>query len=329
MKAILCKEHGAPDQLQYEEVTEPAPGKGEVSIAVKAAGVNFPDTLIIQGKYQFKPDMPFSPGGEVAGEVLEIGDGVSHVKPGDPVVALMTWGGFAECAVVPGAGVVPMPPEMPWTEGAGFPLVYGTVIHALTQRGNLAEGETLLVLGAAGGVGLAAVQLGKLMGARVIAAASSQDKLALCRQHGADELVNYAEGEPLKDQVKAVTDGNGADVIFDPVGGDAFDQSLSCINWNGRLLVIGFAAGEIPKAAANRMLLKGCSVVGVFWGRFAQVEPQTNMANFMQLIQWYNQNAFKPVVSKTYPLANAADALDDMMARKATGKLVLEVAEAP
>lgn len=327
MKAILCKEYGPPERLAYEETDDPSPGKGEVLIGVHAAGVNFPDTLIIEGKYQFKPDPPFSPGGEVAGEVLEVGEGVTHVNRGDRVMALMTYGGFAERAVVPAFGVIPMPPEMPWNEGAGFPLVYGTVIHALKQRGRLAKGETLLVLGAAGGVGLAAVQIGKLMGARVIAAASSQDKLDLCKAHGADELVNYAEGEPLKEQVKALTDGNGADVIFDPVGGDAFDQCLSCINWDGRLLVIGFASGRIPEAAANRILLKGCAVVGVFWGKFAQLDPQTNMANFMELIQWYNQGKFKPEVSRTYPLARAADALNDMLARKATGKLVLEVGE--
>lgn len=325
MKAILCTKYGPPESLEYTDVPDPTPGKGEVLIGVKAAGVNFPDTLIIEGKYQFKPEPPFSPGGEVAGEVLEAGEGVGHVKPGDRVMALMTWGGYAEKAVVPGAGVIPMPPDMPWNEGAGFPLVYGTVIHALKQRGRLKEGETLLVLGAAGGVGLAAVQLGKLLGARVIAAASSEDKLAICREQGADETVNYAEGEPLKEQIKKLTDGKGADVIFDPVGGDAFDQCLSCINWNGRLLVIGFASGRIPEAAANRILLKGCSVVGVFWGRFAQTEPQTNMANFMQLIQWYNQGKFKPVVSQTYPLEKAADALNDMLARKAIGKLVLEV----
>lgn len=324
MKAILCKEYGPPESLVYGEATDPSPGKGEVLIGVHAAGVNFPDTLIIQGKYQFKPDMPFSPGGEVAGEVLEVGEGVSHVKPGDRVMALMTWGGYAEKAVVPAFGVIPMPPDMSWNEGAGFPLVYGTVIHALKQRGRLREGETLLVLGAAGGVGLATVQIGKLMGARVIAAASTADKLALCREHGADELVNYTE-ESLKDRVKELTDGKGADVIFDPVGGDAFDQCLSCINWDGRLLVIGFASGRIPEAAANRILLKGCAVVGVFWGRFAQIEPQENMANFMQLIQWYNQGGFKPVVSRTYPLERAVDALNDMLARKATGKLVLEV----
>jgi len=324
MKAILCKEYGPPESLVCEEAPDPSPGKGEVLIGVHAAGVNFPDTLIIQGKYQFKPDMPFSPGGEVAGEVLEIGEGVSHVKPGDRVMALMTWGGYAEKAVVPAFGVIPMPPDMSWNEGAGFPLVYGTVIHALKQRGRLQEGETLLVLGAAGGVGLATVQIGKLMGARVIAAASTAEKLELCREHGADEVVNYTE-ESLKDRVKELTDGKGADVIFDPVGGDAFDQCLSCINWDGRLLVIGFASGRIPEAAANRILLKGCAVVGVFWGRFAQVEPQENMANFMQLIQWYNQGGFKPVVSRAYPLERAADALNDMLARKATGKLVLEV----
>lgn len=324
MKAVVCTEFGPPESLQYTDMADPSPGKGEVLIGVRAAGVNFPDTLIIEGKYQFKPEMPFSPGGEVAGEVLETGEGVKHVKAGDRVMALMTWGGYAERAVVPAAGVIPMPPDMSWNEGAGFPLVYGTVIHSLKQRGRLAEGETLLVLGAAGGVGLAAVQLGKIMGARVIAAASTAEKLELCREHGADETVNYTE-ESLKDRVKELTDGKGADVIFDPVGGDAFDQCLSCINWNGRLLVIGFASGRIPEAPANRILLKGCAVVGVFWGRFAQTEPEANMANFMQLIQWYNQGKFRPVVSRTYPLSDASQALNDMLARKATGKLVLEI----
>lgn len=327
MKAVVCKQFGPPGALEYVDMPDPALGDGQVLIDVKAAGVNFPDVLIIQGKYQFKPDMPFSPGGEVAGEVLAVGAGVTHVKPGDAVMALMIYGGFATRAVAEAASVVPMPPGMSFAQAAGFPLVYGTSLHALKQRAQLQSGENLLVLGAAGGVGLATVQLGKIMGARVIAAASTQEKLDVCRQQGADELINYTDDTPLKEQVKALTDGRGADVIFDPVGGDAFDQSLSCINWNGRLLVIGFAAGRIPEAAANRILLKGCSVVGVFWGRFAQQEePQCNQANFEQLLQWYVQGKFKPFVSKTYPLEQAVAALDDMNARKAVGKLVLEVA---
>lgn len=325
MKAILCKQHGPPESLVYEDTADPTAEAGEVVIDVKAAGVNFPDTLIIENKYQFKPDLPFSPGGEVAGIVSQVGAGVKHLKKGDRAMALMTFGGFAEKARVPGQTALPIPEEMPFTDAAGFPLVYGTVIYALKQRARLQKGETLLVNGAAGGVGLAAVQLGKIMGARVIAAASTDEKLAICKQHGADELINYSEDTPFKEQVKALTDGQGADVIFDPVGGDIFDQCLSCINWNGRLLVIGFASGTIPSAAANRILLKNCAVMGVFWGRFTALEPEANLANFRQLLKWYSAGEFRPEVSQTYRLENAAQALNDMLARKATGKLVLTV----
>lgn len=325
MKAIVCTEHGPPSKLRYQELPDPVPGKGEVVIAARACGVNFPDTLIITGKYQFKPELPFAPGAEVAGEVLAIGAGVTHIQPGDRVMALVVYGAFAERVLAPAATVVPIPAAMAFTDAAAFPMAFGTSMYALKQRGQLQHGETLLVLGAAGGVGLAAVQLGKVMGARVIAAASSQEKLDLCLEYGADEVVNYAAGAPLKEQVRAFTDGKGADVIYDPVGGDAFDQSLSAINWNGRLLVVGFASGRIPEAAANRILLKGCSVSGVFWGKFAAVEPQVNMANFMELAQWAAAGRIRPLVTRRYPLRDAAKALDEILARRATGKLVLEV----
>jgi NADPH2:quinone reductase len=322
MKAIVCKTFGPPESLVFEEVPSRPIGKGEVRIAIKAAGVNFPDTLIIQGKYQLKAEPPFTPGGEVAGTVLEAGEKVKHVRAGDAVAALLPTGGYAEEAVASGEAVIPLPRGMDLTDAAAFPFVYGTTLHALKQRGQLKAGETLLVLGAAGGVGLAAVQLGKLMGARVIAAASSADKLAICRQHGADELVNYST-ESLKESVKKLTKGQGADVIYDPVGGDLAQDCFSCINWNGRYLVIGFAAGKIPEIALNRLLLKGAAAVGVFWGAFVAREPKVNWENFQQLFAWYTEGKLKPHISKTYPLAQAATALRDMLERKVTGKVVL------
>jgi len=322
MKAIVCKAFGPPESLAFEDVASRPIGKGEVRIAVKAAGVNFPDTLIIQGKYQLKAEPPFTPGGEVAGTVVEAGEKVKHVRPGDAVAALLPTGGYAEEAVASGEAVIPLPRGMDLTDAAAFPFVYGTTLHALKQRGQLKAGETLLVLGAAGGVGLAAVQLGKLMGARVIAAASSADKLAICKQHGADELVNYAT-ESLKESVKKLTQGQGADVIYDPVGGDLAQDCFSCINWNGRYLVIGFAAGKIPEVALNRLLLKGAAAVGVFWGAFVAREPKVNWENFQQLFAWYSEGKLKPHISRTYPLAQAATALRDMLERKVTGKIVL------
>ena len=322
MKAMVCKAFGPPESLVLEDVASRPIGKGEVRIAIKAAGVNFPDTLIIQGKYQLKAEPPFTPGGEVAGTVLEAGEKVKHVRPGDSVAALLPTGGYAEEAVASGEAVIPLPRGMDLTDAAAFPFVYGTALHALKQRGQLKAGETLLVLGAAGGVGLAAVQLGKLMGARVIAAASSADKLAICRQHGADEVVNYST-ESLKESVKKLTKGQGADVIYDPVGGDLAQDCFSCINWNGRHLVIGFAAGKIPEVALNRLLLKGAAAVGVFWGAFVAREPKVNWDNFQQLFAWYTEGKLKPHISKTYPLAQAPAALRDMLERKVTGKVIL------
>lgn len=322
MKAIVCKTFGPPESLVLDEVSARPPGKSEVRIAVKAAGVNFPDTLIIQGKYQLRAEPPFTPGGEVAGTVIEAGEKVKHVRPGDAVAALVPTGAYAEEVVAAGDAVIPLPRGMDLTDAAAFPFVYGTTLHALKQRAGLKAGETLLVLGAAGGVGLAAVQLGKLMGARVIAAASSDDKLALCRQHGADEVVNYAT-QSLKEAVKKLTQGQGADVIYDPVGGDLAQDCFSCINWNGRYLVIGFAAGKIPEVALNRLLLKGAAAVGVFWGAFVAREPKANWENFQQLFAWYTEGKLKPHVSKSYPLAQAPQALRDMLDRKVTGKIVL------
>lgn len=322
MKAIVCKEFGPPEQLAYEDVAARELQPDEVRVRVHAAGVNFPDSLIIQGLYQFRPDPPFSPGAEAAGEVSEVGSQVHHVRKGDAVMCFMRWGAYAQEVVVSANRVFPMAKGMDYATAAAFPMVYGTAYHALQQRAQLARDETLLVLGAAGGVGLAAVELGKVMGARVIAAASSEDKLALCREHGADEGIDYSQGS-LKEQVRALTDGKGADVIFDPVGGDAFDQCLSAINWKGRLLVVGFASGTIPKAAANRILLKGCAVVGVFWGAFMEREPQLARENFLALFELFQAGRIRPYVSQTFALRDAAQALHAITSRRATGKIVL------
>ncbi|MCU1740339.1 MULTISPECIES: NADPH:quinone oxidoreductase family protein [Pseudomonas] len=324
MKAVLCKAFGPAETLVLEEVASPVPAKNEILLQVHAAGVNFPDTLIIEGKYQFKPPFPFSPGGEAAGVVAAVGEKISHLKVGDRVMALTGWGSFAEEVKVPGYNVLPIPAAMDFTTAAAFSMTYGTSMHALKQRAQLQPGETLLVLGASGGVGLAAVEIGKAMGARVIAAASSAEKLAVAKSLGADELINYGQ-DNLKDEIKRLTDGNGADVIYDPVGGDLFDQAIRSIAWNGRLLVVGFASGRIPELPVNLALLKGASVVGVFWGSFAQRQPQDNAANFQQLFSWYAEGKLKPLVSQTYPLAQTAQAINDLGQRKAVGKVVVQV----
>ncbi len=324
MRAVICKEYGPPESLVVGELETPAVGENDVRIGVHACGVNFPDTLIIQGKYQFKPEMPFAPGSEVAGEILETGAQVRNLNVGDRVMAMVGHGGFAEEVVIGAERVMPMPDDMSYEVAAGFPMVYGTSYHALKQRGQLQPGETLLVLGASGGVGLAAVELGKAMGARVIAAASSDEKLQVAREHGADELLNYANGS-LKEQVKALTNGKGADVIYDPVGGDYFDECLRCINWNGRLLVVGFASGRIPQAPANLPLLKGSSIVGVFWGDFVRRQPKDNMQNFMELFAFLKEGRIRPHVSATFQLEEAPQALNHLLSRKATGKVVVKV----
>jgi NADPH2:quinone reductase len=322
MKAVLCKELGMPEKLVVEEVSSPKAEPGQVVVSVKACGVNFPDTLIIQGKYQFKPELPFSPGGEVAGVVKEVGDGVTRVKRGDRVIAFNTWGGFAEEIAVDAERTIPMPLAMDFVPASAFVLTYGTSYHALKDRADLKAGETLLVLGAAGGVGLAAIQLGKAMGAKVIAAASNDAKLQICRQNGADEVINYST-EDLRTRIKAITAGKGVDVVYDPVGGPYSEPALRDMAWNGRFLVVGFAAGDIPKVPLNLTLLKGCSIVGVFWGAFTRNEPERNRENNYDLMAMYAAAKVRPHIHATYPLERAADALNEVLNKRVTGKVVL------
>jgi NADPH:quinone reductase len=322
MKAVLCKALGTPESLVVEEVESPVPGPGQVVISVRAAGVNFPDTLIIQGKYQFQPPLPFSPGGEVAGIVKEIGAGVSSVKVGDRVTASSAFGGFAEEFVANADALIPLPDGIDFDVASAFALTYGTGLHALKDRANLQPGERLLVLGAAGGIGLAAIEIGTLLGARVIAAASTEEKLAICRQYGASEVINYSEHD-LKERIKEITEGQGVDVVVDPVGGDYSEAALRGMAWNGRFLVIGFTAGSIPRIPLNLPLLKGCSIVGVFWGSFVARDPQRSQANFQQLLEWMQEGKLRPYISARYPLEQAADALYDIINREATGKIVL------
>ena len=322
MKAVLCKEFGPPEKLVVEDVPSPVPVEGEVVVQVKAASVNFPDVLIIQNKYQFKAPLPFSPGSELAGVVKEVGKGATQVKPGDRVMAFTTYGAFAEEVKTEAARLLPLPKGMSFAEGAAFLLTYGTSEHALRDRARLRAGETLLVLGAAGGVGIAAIEIGKILGAQVIACASSEEKLAVCRQHGADAAINYAT-EDLRERLKSLTAGHGVDVVYDPVGGRYTEAALRSLAWRGRLLVVGFAAGEIPKIPLNLALLKGCQIVGVFWGAFTAREPKRNQENLRELMDWVAKGKLKPYVSKRYPMAKAAEALNDMEARKVTGKVVL------
>jgi NADPH2:quinone reductase len=322
MRAVLCKRFGPPSELVVEDVPSPTAGAGQLVVSVHACGVNFPDTLIIQGQYQFKPDLPFSPGGEIAGIVKEVGPGVTEFKPGDRVIAATTWGGYAEEVVAEVKRTQSMPEGMDFDTAAAFVLTYGTSHHALKDRAAIQPGETLLVLGAAGGVGLAAVELGKAMGARVIAAASSDEKLAVCRAHGADETINYAT-EDMRARIKALTDGKGVDVVYDPVGSDYSEPALRSMAWRGRFLVVGFAAGKIPSLPLNLTLLKGCAIVGVFWGAFTRNEPQRNEANLKELMRWVGEGKLRPHISARYPLERAADALHDLTGRKVQGKVVL------
>lgn len=322
MKAIVCKAYGLPSSLVLEDIESPKPKEKEVLVSVKACGVNFPDTLIIQGLYQFKPELPFTPGSDIAGIVKEVGSEVKHLKVGDEVFGFVAHGGFAEEVIVPSNACFPKPPNMDFPTAASFMMAYGTSYHALKDRAQIKAGETLLVLGASGGVGLAAVELGKLMGAKVIAAASSDDKLALCKEYGADETINYAT-EDLKKRLKELTEGKGVDVVYDPVGGHYSEDALRSTAWEGRFLVVGFAAGEIPKVALNLALLKGCSIVGVFWGGFAMKTPKKNMVNTMELMQLYAEGKLKPHIHAIYPLAEASKALEEMMNRQVKGKIVI------
>ncbi|TMC18595.1 MAG: NADPH:quinone oxidoreductase family protein [Chloroflexi bacterium] len=326
MKAVLCKEYGPPESLVLEDVEALKPGMGQVVVGVKACGVNFPDTLIIQGKYQFKPPMPFAPGGEVAGIVKEVGEGIDSVKVGDRVIAFIGWGGFAEEVLTDATRLIPIPAGMDFTTAAAFVMTYGTSHYALKDRAQLKPGETLLVLGAAGGVGLAAVEIGKVIGARVIAAASTDGKLEVCKEQGADEVINYVN-EDLKVRVKELTGGDGVDVIYDPVGGDYSEAALRGIAWGGRHLVIGFTAGEIPRIPLNLPLLKGCSIMGVFWGSFMAREASHYQENIQELLSWFSAGKLKPHISATYPLEQAAEALNDVIGRKVKGKVVLLIEE--
>ena len=305
-----------------QELPDPAPGPGQVLIDVQAAGVNFPDTLIIEGRYQFKPDPPFVPGGEASGVVIAVGEGVDGIAAGDRVISVGTHGHFATRLVSDARTVVPFPHEMDPVTASGFVLTYLTSHYALRDRAGLQAGETLLVLGAAGGVGLATVEIGKAMGARVIAAASSPAKLAVCAEHGADELLDYAS-EDLKARLSELTDGRGVDVVYDPVGGVYSEQALRRMAWGGRFLVIGFAAGEIPHIPLNLTLLKSCSIIGVFWGAFSMREPERNRALLEELFDWYREGKVRPLVSATYPLERAAEALREITERRARGKIVL------
>ncbi|MBL8379369.1 MAG: NADPH:quinone oxidoreductase family protein [Burkholderiales bacterium] len=322
MKAVLCKQFGPPDTLVLEDIASPVAAKGEVVIDIKAASVNFPDVLIIENKYQFKPPLPFAPGSEVAGVIKEVGEGVVHLKPGMPVVALLGHGAFAEEVAVGADKVVPLPAGVDMAIAAAMGLTYATSHHALIDRGQLKAGETLLVLGAAGGVGIAAIEIAKIIGARVIAAASSAEKLAVCKAHGADELINYAS-EDMRERLKVLTGGKGVDVIYDPVGGGYSEPALRSIAWRGRFLVVGFANGEIPKIPLNLTLLKGCAIVGVFWGDFARREPKPNYEMMKELFTWLGEGRIKPHISARYPLAKTAAALNAMAARQVTGKVVI------
>jgi NADPH:quinone reductase-like Zn-dependent oxidoreductase len=324
MRAILCKEYGPANTLVIEDIPSPeVKGRG-VKVRVKAAGLNFPDTLIIEGKYQLKPTMPFSPGGEMSGEVMEVGEKVTRFKPGDRVAGLTGYGAFAEEVIVPEQNILPIPESMSDEKAAAFSMVYGTSYYALKQRANIQPGETLLVLGASGGVGLATIELGKAMGAKVIAAASTAEKLAVAKEAGADELINYTE-EPLKEAVKKLTNSNGVDVVYDPVGGEYTEQALRAMAWNGRHLIIGFAAGDIPKIPANLALLKGCSVIGVFWGSFTQREPENSAKNMMELLQMYSEGKIDPKISQVFEFEDYEKALGALTGRTATGKIVLKV----
>ncbi|MFQ5612265.1 MAG: NADPH:quinone oxidoreductase family protein [Anaerolineae bacterium] len=322
MKAVLCKAWGEPSTLGIEEVDSPAPGPGQVRIAVHACGINFADVLMVMGQYQVRPPFPFSPGFEVAGQVLECGPEVTGVKPGDRVFAFCDYGGFAEEVVAPAVMTVPLPDDMDFIQAAAFPVAYGTSHVALTYRVGLQPGETLLVHGAAGGVGLTAVEIGKRLGATVIAAASTPEKLQLAARYGADQLINYSQ-ESIRDRVKELTGGRGADVIFDPVGGDAFEQSLRCISWEGRLLTIGFASGRIPQAPVNLVLVKNFSVVGFYWGSYLQRNPQVIRDSLDVLLDWFQAGTLKPHISLTVPLERAAEGLYALLKRKSTGKVVV------
>jgi NADPH2:quinone reductase len=322
MHAWLCENPTGVEALQWKELPTPAPKAGEVVIAIKAASLNFPDLLTVQNKYQFKPPLPFVPGSEYAGVVEAVGEGVKHLKVGDAVAAIGSSGGFGTHACVAAAGVTPLPPGFASDDAAAFVMTYATTHHALIDRAQLKTGETLLVLGAAGGVGTAAIQIGKVLGARVIAAASSDEKCDFCKSLGADAAINYTTGN-IRDELKKLTDGKGPDVVYDPVGGDLAEPVFRSIAWRGRYLVVGFAQGSIPALPLNLALLKGAAIVGVFWGDFARREPKANAANLAELARWYGEGKIKPVIDQKLPMQELPAAYARMGSRKVRGKLVM------
>lgn len=323
MKAVVCKEHGLPDKLVLaSDWPEPSLGDHDVLIDVKAAGLNFPDVLIIQGKYQYQPEMPFIPGGECAGVVAAVGAKVSRFNVGDKVISAGSTGAFCQRVAVNENAAFPMPGGLSFEQAAGVCITYFTSYYALKQRANLQPGETLLVLGAAGGVGTSAIELGKHFGAKVIAAASTDEKLELCKQLGADEVINYSTTS-LKDAIKELTGGKGVDVVYDPVGGEFAEQAIRGMAWNGRFLVIGFASGPIPKIPLNLALLKGCSIVGVFWGRFTGEEPAVNLQNIQALWALFESGRIRPVVTDSFPIEQYEEAFNCMIERRARGKVIL------
>lgn len=322
MKAVLCSHYCGPDDLELADIADPVAGAGEAVIAIKAAALNFFDLLMIQGKYQIKPPFPFSPSAEVAGVIESVGEGVSGLKPGDRVVASCGHNGAREKIALPAASIVKIPDALDFNRAAGIIITYGTALHALENRARAQAGETLAVLGAAGGTGLAACELGREMGLKVIACASSDEKLTFAREHGATLTLNYARDD-LKDGLKKLTDGNGVDIVFDPVGGAFTEAALRAIAWEGRFLVIGFAAGAIPKLPLNLPLLKGCDVRGVFWGAWARLNPAKNRANLEKLAQWAADGKISSHVDRTFPLAQTADALKVLAGRQAMGKVIL------
>src|SRR6202167_6443149 len=322
MKAILCKHFGTPDELELADIPPPAPGPGEAVVRIKAAALNFFDLLIIAGKYQHKPPFPFSPASEFAGIVEAVGDGVSDVKPGDRVMGAAGWGAAREAIAVKEAQLVKMPEALDFDRAAGLTVTYATTLYGLRERGALKPGETLVVLGASGGVGLAAVEIGKIMGARVIACASCEEKLAFARSHGADETVNYAS-EDLRDALKRLGGARGIDVVYDPVGGAYAEPAVRSLGWEGRYLVVGFAAGEIPKLPLNLVLLKSCDIRGVLWGAWALRDPQGQRALMIDIVRWCSEGKLSAHVHAVYPLAETAKALKDIADRKVMGKIVL------
>lgn len=324
MKAVLCKANGPAEDLVIEDVPAPELRGGEVIVDIRAAALNFPDVLMVQGKYQSQPELPFSPGGEFAGCISAVADDVHDWQVGDEVFGGTGHGCFSQQIAVPAKSLRKKPKGMSFSQASGISTTYGTSYYALKQRANLQPGETLLVLGAAGGVGLAAVELGKAMGARVIAAASSSEKLETAKQAGADELIDYSDGE-LKDKVKALTGGKGADVIYDPVGGDLFDQCMRCINWYGRVLIIGFVGGDIPRVPTNLILLKSCQVVGVFYGAFSARYPAEGRQNFAEIMEMFEAGKINPLVGKEFEFDEYVDALNCLEHRQALGKVVLKV----